>query len=569
MRSLTADSRAVFLYLSGLDCARGLTVWILYRHKQYEDIVNLECHPNDYKDAYAFRDAFLSTKLLSKANFFKIKNIDRKAVALGKFVESEESCRRTNRDLSSDSPRYSEAGYGSVVNLARRKILEVLGDYSADEVFDSGNWGPGVTTLTSRDTSSINKFRSENGITKRAYDLLGELHNVAYPHWFVAFRQQWGSKITTVPKNAKTDRTIAIEPGINLWYQKAIGTMIRRRLKRVGINLNSQTRNQQLAYSSSKSDALATIDFSSASDTISSKVVELLLPERWYLLLNSVRCELGSYSKGGCPSEENSTWFKYEKFSSMGNGFTFELESLIFYALAYALSVHRGVDTDDISVYGDDVILSSSVADDYSVLMAHLGFTVNRSKSFWNSPFRESCGEYYYNGVDCKPFFFKESIINDEDQCYKTANSIRRISHRSVSRNDIRYCDIRLFRCWQFVASVAGNDPCLIPEGYGDGGLVVNFDEACPVVVANKPHRHSIRLTRPSRAKHGIEGYWVKVRAWRPKGFHADDNGLLLSRLKDRSADMSYGNTYAIRDQVRVSRIKILVPQWQDLGPWI
>lgn len=569
MRSLSADSRAVFLYLSGLDCTRGLTVWILYRHKQYEDIVNLECDPLNYNSASAFRDAFLSTKLLSKANFFKIDNIDRKKVALGKFVESEESCRKTNRNLTSDRPSFSEAGYDSVVNLARRKILEVLGSYSADEIFDSGNWGPGVTTLTSKDTSSINKFRFENGITKRAYDLLGQLHNVAYPHWSVAFQQQWGSKITTVPKNAKTDRTIAIEPGINLWYQKAIGTMIRRRLRRVNIDLNSQTRNQQLAYSSSIFDDLATIDFSSASDTISTSVVELLLPPDWFLLLRSVRCELGSYSKGGSPSDENSNWFKYEKFSSMGNGFTFELESLIFYALAYALCVNRRVDTKDISVYGDDVILPSSVADDYAVLTSHLGFTVNRTKSYWNSPFRESCGEYYYNGVDCKPFFYKESIINNEDQCYKTANSVRRISHRSFSRSDLRYCDIRLLRCWKFVASVAGSDPCLIPEGYGDGGLVVNFDEACPDIVSSKPHRHSIRLTRPLRAKHGIEGYWVKVRVWRPKGFHADDNGLFLSRLKDRSADMSYGNTYAIRDQVRASRIKILVPRWQDLGPWI
>lgn len=561
MRNLDANSRAVFLYLSGLDCPRALTVWILYRHKHYEDVVNLTVEPNDYSCDKSFRDAFLSTKLLSKANFFKIKSINRKDVAMRGFVEAEKSCLQINRSFNHDLLPTTKAGQQAVIQTARRKVFEILGSFDAEEFVDSCNWGPGVTLDIKKDTSGYNKFRFENGITKRAFDLVGCIQHHAYPSWSVKFKQASGNVVATVPKNAKTDRTIAIEPGINLWYQKGIGAMIRKRLKRIGIDLNSQERNQQLALLASKTGHLATVDFSAASDTISRKIVELLLPETWFVIMDAVRSHYGTTN--------DSDFFKYQKFSSMGNGFTFELESLIFFALAYAVCFQDGLPTEEISVYGDDVIIPSEAFLHYAAVCKLVGFSTNLSKSFSNGYFRESCGEYYYNGVDCKPYFFKESIINDEDQCYKAANSVRRIAHRSSSqKSDLRYCDSRLYRCWYFIASLAGPKPCLISEGYGDGGLIVNFDEACPVKRTKNLPFFATGSLRPSSPAHGIEGYYVKARVAKSKDFYADDQPMLLYRLKVRSVDLEYGNMYAIRDHVRVSRKRLLVRQWYDLGPW-
>jgi len=194
---------------------------------------------------------------------------------------------------------------------------------------------------------------------------------------------------------------IAIEPGINLWFQKALGSMIRRRLARFGIDLNDQSRNQSLAYLSSIDGSLATVDFSSASDSISLEVVRELLPPRWFQILDIVRSKVGRKSDG--------TIVRWNKFSSMGNGFTFELESLIFFAAASAVQEYLHLDG-EISVFGDDVILDVRGYPMFAEYSAFLGFRVNLQKSFSSGGFRESCGSHYFSGVDCKPVFLKERL---------------------------------------------------------------------------------------------------------------------------------------------------------------
>jgi hypothetical protein len=50
------------------------------------------------------------------------------------------------------------------------------------------------------------------------------------------------SKVRVVPKNAKTDRTICIEPDLNIFVQLGIGAVIRERLKAYGLDLNTQVK---------------------------------------------------------------------------------------------------------------------------------------------------------------------------------------------------------------------------------------------------------------------------------------------------------------------------------------
>jgi len=556
-------------FFSALDCPRSLSALILLRNKEYEQLVALECNPLHYNSAVEFRDAYAATKFLSKNNFLKL-NWDRKEVALNKFFEFEELCKQTNnrfRNLSLD-PLYKGANV-SLLHAMTCKIDKILGDWTTEELFDRGRWGPGVSTLIKGEhVSAVNKFQCETGITRDLFSLLQGVFPLAYPRWqehletipsYPTFGV--GNVIITVPKDAKTDRVIAVEPGINLWFQISLGLMIRHRLFRYGIDLNSQSANQRLAKVSSIDDSMATVDFSSASDSISRKVVEELIPPRWLTLLDACRSHYGIHN------ERRLLW---NKFSSMGNGFTFDLESLIFYAAASVVCEYLRVPV-RVSVFGDDVIIPKECYELFSSFSEFLGFKVNQKKSFSTGYFRESCGSHYWNGVDVKPIFLKE-MAQHPFGVYRLANSIRRLAHR---RNSTYGCDARLRPVWKLL--VGSLPPLLrvkIDDKLGDGGFISNFDEVSP-----------------SRARHGIEGYYVYHATSVGVTQHSETSGLFLARLdalstledwntsllRDRTDYLTLrvdgqppkGNTYTLRGRTKILLAYSLVSRWTDLGPWL
>lgn len=207
------------------------------------------------------------------------------------------------------------------------------------------------------------------------------------------------NRVVTVPKDNRTDRPIAIEPTLNCYMQLGADGVLRRVLKRRwGINLNDQTRNAYMA-GIGHSSGYATIDLSSASDLISTRVVRELLPPDWFSLLYKLRSPLGELPDG--------TTFIYERFSSMGNGSTFALESLIFAAIARVATRMSGFDASDVAVYGDDIIVRQGAYHRTMHMLEDFGFQVNVSKSFATGPFRESCGFDWYNGHYVRPVYLK------------------------------------------------------------------------------------------------------------------------------------------------------------------
>jgi hypothetical protein len=209
------------------------------------------------------------------------------------------------------------------------------------------------------------------------------------------------SRVAFVPKTAKTDRSIAIEPVLNSMLQLGIGDYMADRLKRVGCDITDQSRNQQLARVGSLTGALATLDLSSASDTVSVELVRSLLSPEWFDLL--------SYFRTSTVRMDDGSLHRLEKFSSMGNGFTFPLETLIFWALASSAS--EGVEDDPLTVaYGDDIIVSVAAVPRVCEILHVCGFSVNMEKSFWSGPFRESCGADYYLGTNVRPVFVKNRL---------------------------------------------------------------------------------------------------------------------------------------------------------------
>lgn len=497
-------------FLSGLDCPRALTVDMLFRNGEHDQLAKLEFNPADYSDMVSMRDAYAATKFLSKYADLST-TFDKDKVALEKFDSFENLCRCTNsrfRALESD-PSYR----GPIVWLHSaviRKISKILGDFDPGEFLESPDWGPGATTLMKRrQASSTNKFQCETGITRDLHSLFSiDVLSEVYPLWGRRLaeagfpRFQVGNKVITVPKDSSTNRVIAIEPGINLWFQSSIGNMIKRRLRRFGVDLRYQSRNQQLAYLGSKDNKLATVDLSSASDSISTEVVRQLLPLDWFHAMDLCRSQYGSQS---------SSIRKWEKFSSMGNGFTFQLESLIFYAIASCCAEYQHISSSDVSAYGDDVILPSACFDLLSEVMVFYGFQINRKKSHFDSPFRESCGSHYYSGVDVKPVYLKNRL-SSVLTVYRLANAVRRLSHRRM--NNLA-CDSAFRSVFDLLVSTVPKALRLrIPETLGDGGLISNFDEAVPV-----------------RARFGVEGYRVSHVMEVSKTYQDDRVGYLLAAL--------------------------------------
>lgn len=569
-------SKAIESTLSSLDCPRSLTVWLLFKTGEHAQLVDLVTDPLHYASSEEFRDAYTATQLLSKSDFLRL-DTQRDQVALKKFLEFEELCRITNSRFKylSRCPEFKGQRVW-LLNAVKQKIAQVLGDFREEELFDSTSWGPGATTLIKRrNASEVTKFQQEVGITRDLYfPLIDRLarDGLPWPHWLpdLLSREDWpafevGSMTVTVPKNAKTDRVICVEPGINLWFQLGIGSMMRKRLRRAGIDLDDQTRNQELARLASKTGELVTVDFSSASDSISLWLVRELIPPDWLEWMEFCRSPFGRLNGA------NILW---EKFSSMGNGFTFELESLIFFAMAHACTNLHG-SGGKVSVFGDDVILPVNAYSTFVDLSDFFGFKINLQKSFSSGPFRESCGAHYFGGYDVKPFFLKKKLT-DAKSVFKAANRLREWSHV------YNMCDARVRDAFYLlVEAIPEPIRFRIPFGFGDVGFVSNFDEAVPTL---------------RKAKDAHEGYLFLAAVDRPVMVECEGLGLYLAKLRKTSSSreliripwrylgerafyvrdfveietgLAEANSYAIKDKVSIGVKRLQTATWYDLGPWI
>lgn len=363
--------------------------------------------------------------------------IDTREVAQAKFLECEDHCRNINRSIT-----LRKADFWSLERV-RRALANILGEPpSADEL--QFNFGPGANVGVSKLTSVRRKINSAPTFTPNARPLLSLLR-ACYPHWHQlqnnAVMVEMG-KLAFVPKNAKTDRPICVEPLVNSVFQKGLGYVIRRRLRDAGIDLNSQAKNQRLARIGSRDGSFATLDLESASDTISLEVVRQIVDPRWFRLLYAARTPVVRAPNGDV--------IQLEKFSSMGNGYTFELESAIFTAVC------RAVTKGDISVFGDDIVCPSDSSDEISSLLVALGFKVNSEKSFTSGPFRESCGRDFFKGEDIRPVYVKGLLSVRE--LFRLHNFFFRNGMENVCEYLLSFIP-RRFRLYG-------------PDGFGDGHLL-------------------------------------------------------------------------------------------------
>lgn len=476
--------------LEALGSPRAQLLHAALRSEDHRAVVALsDIDPSKYLDPYSFFLDYQSAKLLSKYAHLNVPASERELVAKKKFIECEARCRETNNRIRArDSwlkPREER-----ILSNASRKISQVLGPVPALSALDF-RFGPGASYGVRRDTSAYKKLQSFE--CTFAFAGIAPLFLEEFPGWFdhetnyVDLTVVPGSQLTFVPKNAKTDRPICIEPNLNGLYQKGFGNYIRGRLKRFGIDLKDQSVNQRLAQKAYVS-GLSTIDFSSASDLISYNLVLDLLPIDWFEALDVARCPR---------YEADGSWYNFHKFTSMGNAYTFELESLIFFALACACCEELGINYtigESLSVYGDDVIIPRDAFDLFTEVSEVCGFLVNRGKSYRDGSFFESCGKDYFMGVPVRPIFLKEDSYGKFQLAYFAINSIWRIAQRLHDVDAVRSVHVRghLGRVHSWAVD------CLPPElrflgpvGESDNWISAPWDQAAtsgPTRLSTCPH---------------------------------------------------------------------------------
>lgn len=229
-----------------------------------------------------------------------------------------------------------------------------------------------------------------------------------------------GNKLFFAPKNAEIARTCCTEPLINMACQKIIGGFLEERLKMYfGISLSSQPEfNRTLCRIGSRNSTFGTIDLQSASDSISWSLIQQLFPANVVGWLSVARSPVATL-----PSGERVT---LKMISTMGNGFTFPLQTMLFAAAVRAVYHMRGLPCvcpkSQFGVFGDDIIVARECYDDVVRYLSKLGFKVNVSKSFNTGPFRESCGSDFFNGVPVRSCYIQS--LETTSDVYSAVNRL-------------------------------------------------------------------------------------------------------------------------------------------------
>lgn len=280
------------------------------------------------------------------------------------------------------------------------------------------------------------------------------------------------NKVGFVPKTATTDRSIAVEPTLNTFLQKGVDQLLRKRLLRVGLDLQDQKPNQRMAFEGSRDweseNPYCTIDLSSASDTLSIMCARDLLPQEWFAVMDDLRSRYRESGKGVRA---------YEKFVTMGNGFCFPLQTLIFSSLCVAAYADIGL-APDFRVYGDDIIVRKIVFDKVVELLKFYGFVPNKKKTFGSGPFRESCGGDYHGGTNVRPIIF-DTPLDQLQKCFGFHNQTLRSECEYVKDyfEDVR--DFLFHYVDEAVRYVSASDPAVTVSGETiDGAFWVPQDIA-------------------------------------------------------------------------------------------
>jgi len=497
--------RAVTAYLATAATPVSIAIQKCLAEGRLGDLLKMKVSPSDYNCAEAYLRDAQALAFFSKRTDLD-SGIDTKAAALTAWWEAEHRCARTNAFLATVEfgPHSPETlRFGDFLSKVKKRIAYWLGPIP-DALY--GRFGPGVTICCRGNLSTVPDKMSVTPSTTskmlpylkwwgesawaRSLDERGLLYQDGMFNVDIARASVWSS----VRKNSKTDRSIEIGPSINVFHQLFLGKTMKTRFRDKGWDLLlSADLHRRVACEASISGRKATIDLKQASDSVAKRLVKLSFPTQWYELLNDLRVPAITLPDGKV--------VYLEKFSGMGNGFTFELESVLFMAICQEVLSDMGLPATantDVYVFGDDIIVPTEAAQNVINALRCLGFEINEDKTFIDGDFRESCGGDYFKGTAVRPFYL-EKEPNEPQESIVFANGLRRVgeSHHNgfLSRDYLRIP-------WLRVLDAIPSDirKCRGPEELGD------------IVI------------------HDVPDLWVKrtksciryLRCWRPVGRRTD-----------------------------------------------
>lgn len=303
------------------------------------------------------------------------------------------------------------------------------------DVLEKARFGPGSNIDAKGESFYAKFFSSPLTVTDSSLYNWYKRDIAKFPDWeeaeanrlslFGDSVQRTSNRLTFVPKNDKISRTICVEPTLNTYFQLGFAQILEDRLlERFGISLTTQPdRNRELARLGSLSDSLSTIDLESASDSISASMLRQMLPPDFLWWLTRYRSKEVEVKGRGT--------VKLDMISSMGNGYTFPLQTILFCCVVAACFAVKGIarTSTNWGVFGDDIICPSSLTKNVIDTLAYLGFKVNSDKTFVEGPFRESCGADFFRGVNIRGVYVKS--LDTCEARYSVINQLIRFSTRT------------------------------------------------------------------------------------------------------------------------------------------
>lgn len=289
-----------------------------------------------------------------------------------------------------------------VIGLAKQKIAHILGDFCEEELMQVCKFGTRSTVgnplaksyldlkLYGPITGSARQIDWFRSVYLPTDPILSEIMVDA------KYQSVFGLKVTLVPKSYKIKRPILANTLIGNFHSAGLGDMLVSRLKDEGLDIKRlQDKHRRIVKGFSVDRSHVTADLSAASDSITVDLVQRLLPKDWYEALNLdtfpvIEVE-GKFLPNPC-------------FCTMGIGYTFPLQTLIFYSLLLAIKELAQCSKGFCSVYGDDLIYPTGIHKYVVVIFPLLGFQLNMDKTYAEEHFRESCGADFCRGVDVRPF---------------------------------------------------------------------------------------------------------------------------------------------------------------------
>lgn len=380
-----------------------------------------------------------------------------------------------------------------------------------------------------------------------------------------------GNKLFFVPKTAVISRTCCTEPLVNMLIQQALGAFLAKCLGRsFGISLKTQPDfNRELARIGSEDGSFGTIDLQSASDSISMSLVRRIVPGNLLGYFELSRC--------GSTVLPDGSECDLNMISTMGNGFTFPLQTIIFACAVRAVYQMMNLDSHcprtQFGVFGDDIIVRKEAYVTVIRMLTKLGFQVNDDKSFNTGSFRESCGHDWYAGHFVRGVYIKS--LETVSDVYSAINRLNRWSALAGVRlpNTIGFLRRGLKR------------ELLIPFSEAiDGGIQVPFNQTVPRVdqaywfkyrvLVRKARKLRVPETKEDSVLAGYKDFnpygWAVTFLG---GFARREDRPLKSEQLGPQEDLDCTYPYAFmtpREVDGVRRIKVVrksIPFWDWLGP--